>query len=665
MGNELPRFIVWRPCWYGALLSALLTACAGGGHSSPPPKPTVTLSSSPTSVAQGSSAALTWSTTHATSCTASGGWSGNKATSGSVSTGALNATTTYTLTCTGSGGTAAASATVTLTGPSISVSPSPVNVTAAVNASAPTAKVSVTFTGAPATVYFMVSDFTAKGISSVSTPVYTATSGSFTVSFKSPSGLKPATYTDTDTLLLCSDPQCQTVLAKFPLTVKYTVTAASSAPQVTLDSTSLTYQALAIDNSIITTAPDPSAFTFTNFNFPPIVHLSAPTTGGINGLVFTMSDATHGGITFTFRPPAQLGAGTYNTSIDVTVCLDSTCVNPVAGGNFTLTLHYVIGNTATVGGVNGYTITLFPLSATGIAGTSAQNLIYISIPSQATSNPSTIEALNPLTGAATFSAQPIGGPSLTISDDGKYLYVRSVSGVEQVLASNLTASLAIPVTAPAVFSIAVEPGNSQTIAIGGALANGSAFIQIFDGAVARPNEYIDGAYQYFDFLVWGNSSVLYGSYYPYMLAGPWGECSFPVDANGVYALTSCGGDTEGGNGYNFANSLAYGDGQILDPATHWTLVSRLSEPNLTFSGVVLPDTTLGKIFAFATNSTIATGCSIQSFNLTSLTPIANIHFPSDSAGNCLASNLLRWGPNGLAALAGVGVIVIRGAFVGP
>jgi hypothetical protein len=81
------------------------------------PAPTVSLTASPTSVVSGSASTLTWSSTNATSCTASGSWTGAKATAGSASTGALTANGTYTLACTGSGGTTSASATVTVTAP--------------------------------------------------------------------------------------------------------------------------------------------------------------------------------------------------------------------------------------------------------------------------------------------------------------------------------------------------------------------------------------------------------------------------------------------------------------------------------------------------------------------------------------------------------------------
>jgi hypothetical protein len=78
------------------------------------PAPVVSLTANPTSVASGGSSTLTWSSTNATSCTASVGWTGAKTLSGTQSTGALTVTTSYTLTCTGTGGTTAATATVTV-----------------------------------------------------------------------------------------------------------------------------------------------------------------------------------------------------------------------------------------------------------------------------------------------------------------------------------------------------------------------------------------------------------------------------------------------------------------------------------------------------------------------------------------------------------------------
>ena len=93
--------------------------------------PTLALSASPTTVNAGQSSTLTWSSTNATACSASGAWSGSEPTSGSISTGALNQSSTYSLTCTGSSGSATASATVTVNTavvPTVSLSASPATI---------------------------------------------------------------------------------------------------------------------------------------------------------------------------------------------------------------------------------------------------------------------------------------------------------------------------------------------------------------------------------------------------------------------------------------------------------------------------------------------------------------------------------------------------------
>jgi mannan endo-1,4-beta-mannosidase len=108
-------------------LFAALTGCGGsssvqpgaqsakGQGVSPTAPATLSLSASPGTVSSGSSAVLTWSSSNATSCTASGGWSGSEPTSSSASTGALSATTTFTLTCSGASGTTPVSKSATVT----------------------------------------------------------------------------------------------------------------------------------------------------------------------------------------------------------------------------------------------------------------------------------------------------------------------------------------------------------------------------------------------------------------------------------------------------------------------------------------------------------------------------------------------------------------------
>ncbi len=105
----------------GAVIDMNLLApepyAAGGGTTVVTPIPTLTLTVNATNVTTGGAATLTWSTTNATSCTASGNWSGTKAVSGSESTGILGTagTKNYSLACTGAGGTVTKTVSVTVT----------------------------------------------------------------------------------------------------------------------------------------------------------------------------------------------------------------------------------------------------------------------------------------------------------------------------------------------------------------------------------------------------------------------------------------------------------------------------------------------------------------------------------------------------------------------
>lgn len=84
------------------LLPLFLVAC--GGSSDGQPNVSVSLTASASSVVAGSPVTLTWSSTNATSCTASGDWSGAKGASGSETvTPATEGSETYTLSCRGEG----------------------------------------------------------------------------------------------------------------------------------------------------------------------------------------------------------------------------------------------------------------------------------------------------------------------------------------------------------------------------------------------------------------------------------------------------------------------------------------------------------------------------------------------------------------------------------
>ena len=69
-----------------------------------PALPTVTLTATPARVGPGGTTRLTWASTNATQCTASGAWSGTKTAAGSEDTPALSTESTFNLECVGPGG---------------------------------------------------------------------------------------------------------------------------------------------------------------------------------------------------------------------------------------------------------------------------------------------------------------------------------------------------------------------------------------------------------------------------------------------------------------------------------------------------------------------------------------------------------------------------------
>ena len=189
-------------------LMVALGGCGGDGNSqattagtsleqSTAAAPEVSLSATHGTVSSGAASTLSWSSTNASSCTASGGWSGSEPTSGSVSTGALSASTTYTLACSGPGGNASQSVTVNVSAPA--------NPTVSLSATPGTVS-----SGSASTLSWSASNATScsasggwsgsKGMSGSSSTGGLSATTSYTLTCNGASGTTPATRSTTVTV---------------------------------------------------------------------------------------------------------------------------------------------------------------------------------------------------------------------------------------------------------------------------------------------------------------------------------------------------------------------------------------------------------------------------------------------------------------------------------
>lgn len=145
-GNEMGSFVYDPVLNVFTYLEAISLYCGGFSSSwscggltktwlyrysdadAPAPLPSFSFSISAASTPYGDSALLSWASSNADSCAASGGWSGVKPPAGSESTGVLTSSKTFSLTCSGPGGTTPPkSVSIKISTPSVSFLPASLN----------------------------------------------------------------------------------------------------------------------------------------------------------------------------------------------------------------------------------------------------------------------------------------------------------------------------------------------------------------------------------------------------------------------------------------------------------------------------------------------------------------------------------------------------------
>jgi hypothetical protein len=309
-------------------------------------------------------------------------------------------------------------------------------------------------------------------------------------------------------------------------------------------------------------------------------------------------------------------------------------------------------------------------AASDIVWDNNHQVLYLSVPSIVTStghpvsNGNSIVALNPLTG--TIESTQFAGSEpdvLAISADDQFLYagVDGDASVQRFTLPNLLPDLKYSLGADKLYGayfgvdIQVAPGLPHTTAVsrGSSIVSPTALggMAIFDDTTAR-SVLSDTSGDLYDSLQWGSDTEIYAvnseisSFDFYVLqVGPNGVTlrkDYPNDFSSFYARIH----------YDAGTGLVYtDDGYIINPTNGLTV------GGFAASGYMVPDSSLNRAFFFGQiQSQFGTNSyTIESFDLTTLAPIAEISIPNVQG---YPLRFIRWGASGLALNDDAGYIYI-------
>ncbi len=357
-------------------------------------------------------------------------------------------------------------------------------------------------------------------------------------------------------------------------------------------------------------------------------------------------------------------ATTYQDSTFLYTTLDPALLTSMAE------LPVTVTNPAPGGGTSAplllTTYVAIPMQISAMVYEPYSRLIFASIPSSATSNPNTVVAINPQTGAveATISVGTNPG-ALAVSDDGQYLYL-AANGQNAIQRINLTTlaverTFALPVGSIGgnlqAQELSVVPGSPQMVVAvliapnaspdeeGIAAFNDSGLINWLPGFGAFSGEVVVDSFAFA-----GTPPVIYALPENTSCGGIFTELT--VNSSGIQcaqvASPPDGTPSLSGNLVVSDGALLYTNGgQIWDPSAQSLLGTYSPAP--TFTQAVIPDDSVGRTFFLS----VFGPCSgdiggVCAYDQSSLNQTGSLAFPAVSGADL--AGLLRWGNNGFVMI---------------
>jgi len=488
--------------------------------------------------------------------------------------------------------------------------------------------------------------------------------------FKDPSEIGPGVYRDTVRVGLCTDVDCTALKAGTISTVSVTYTVTGTVqppPGVSASTNSVTVSAMAhTDEQPRVTVPLTYLNERANRSFT--VTTSSAYLGTLNSQV-TSATPAGANLEITFRSAWMLQPGVYDDVVTVDVC--SKCPAPVEGSPLTIHTRYTITDTAN--GSNGYRIRLLPHAASELAWDANQQRLYLAVPASAAANASSLIAVDPQTGAITGSVDVGMDPSqLSVSADGRFAYVGSGKSnvIRRFKLPDMTADITVPLGTGdwgdlAGGDIQVSPYDADLVSVERLRSAGDGNhldIALISNGLLRPDIATDVSDQVFYGLQWADPAHLYASLGNNSAIATISIAGGEISSHSITPLTGTASASDGRSHWD--GFFLYRDnGEKVDVLNARVEGIYIGQSPGDWVRAVVPDAGLNRLFALVS---VGASFNLQSYTLDTKVPVASVPLIGVPLDYRAAPQLIRFGPNGLAANTTDGrVLLVEGAFVAP
>jgi hypothetical protein len=457
--------------------------------------------------------------------------------------------------------------------------------------------------------------------------------------------LGAGSYADTITVKVCSDAPCSKPIAGSPqsIAVDYTVTG-NPAPnaQYTLGNASLVLEAPTSGTAVTSTT------VITANGMPPYGAYVFPIIGSGTAVASATVQSNQNGsatVSVTSKPPASLGSGIYNDSVQLKICYDSACTKPATPAPLTVQVLYIVDASA---GVD-FTQTSIPVEIWAMAWNATKQRFYATANSDTGGIAHSLLVINPMTASLeqVVSLGQNDPTSIALTDNGQYAYIISLQQVIRVDLGSLTIDETVNVAADAIKTV---PGEPDSFVVETPDQN----LVIYDGTTPRPQSSVAAA----PFFTFGADATTVYAYGPaltpptmYQLAVSSGGFTTTQTTPNVALADSYLLDIE------YAGGLVYTTtGSVYNPSTQsvqpsFSFLNSNAAGTAVFGGALALDTSLNRAYFVTTDTPnqMVSGSTIEGFNLTTQAPTWVTRLPNGGGG------IMRWGTNGLAYYLGNGV----------